>query len=76
MTSTEQRKRILLIDDDEKTVEAIRSALAGYLTLYVIPRYRFPIEPFFIHWICPGSYCHAPRTSCGLPPAASAMSKR
>jgi 4-amino-4-deoxy-L-arabinose transferase-like glycosyltransferase len=26
----------------------ILSALAGYLILYVIPRYRFPIEPFFI----------------------------
>jgi 4-amino-4-deoxy-L-arabinose transferase-like glycosyltransferase len=26
----------------------ILSALTGYLVLYVIPRYRFPIEPFFI----------------------------
>jgi hypothetical protein len=26
----------------------ILSALAGYLIIYVIPRYRFPIEPFFI----------------------------
>jgi hypothetical protein len=26
----------------------ILSALAGYFIVYVIPRYRFPIEPFFI----------------------------
>jgi 4-amino-4-deoxy-L-arabinose transferase-like glycosyltransferase len=26
----------------------ILSALAGYLIVYAIPRYRFPIEPFFI----------------------------
>jgi hypothetical protein len=26
----------------------ILSALAGYLIIYAIPRYRFPIEPFFI----------------------------
>jgi hypothetical protein len=26
----------------------ILSALVGYLIIYTIPRYRFPIEPFFI----------------------------
>src|ERR1044072_2185443 len=34
------------------------------------------IWPSFSHVMLPGSYCHVPRMSCGLPPAASTTKRR
>ena len=52
----------------------IMSAIAAYLIVYVVPRDRFPIEPFFIvlasmtvDWLAiRGGWRHLPREQLGL----------